>query len=78
MWEWVRANAILLFGRAGLVGLVIMAIAFIIMAISSVHEWLIDDPRYLRDGLLALLFLSLVIIQLWRWRQQQWRCSGFI
>jgi len=64
--SWFREYLSLLAGSIGL-------IAFVILGVFSVHEWLSDDARYLRDGAFALFFLCLGLAQLWQWRQRQVR-----
>jgi hypothetical protein len=61
-----RENVILVNAAAGLVG-------FVVMGIFSLQEWLTDDPRYLKDAGFALLWLTIGLSQLWRWRQRQLR-----
>jgi hypothetical protein len=64
--KWFRENLDLLMLGSSLVN-------FVGKGIVSFHEWLADDPQYVKDGAFALFWLGLGLFYLWRWRQQQLR-----
>jgi hypothetical protein len=66
MAKWLRANIILLTASSGFV-------TFVIIGLFSIYEWLNGEASYLKDGALALLFLSFGLVNLERWRQKQLR-----
>jgi hypothetical protein len=61
MWKWTRRASV----STGSVCLV----AFVLSAIFTVHDWLVDDRRYLIDGGFGLVFLAVGITQFLRWRR---------
>jgi hypothetical protein len=64
--KWLRENEIPLILSVSIVN-------FVGYGIFSLHEWLTDDTKYLKDGAFALFWLGFGLFHLWRWRQQRLR-----
>jgi hypothetical protein len=54
----------------------VLLIGFVMMGFFSLHDWLIDDRKYLIDGAFALAFLAIGLFNLWRWHQRQVRITA--